>query len=222
MKRTSVARIFFAGSAAATVIGAATGRERVHRVAKPLMMPALAASVERRSALLGSALAAATLGDVLMLDPDDDARILGGAGAFAVMQTCYSVLLASRGARITTTAALPRLAGWGVAAVALRQRSPDVAPGLAGYGVLLATMSTLSADPTLAPGATVRAGVVVPTGDTRSWLAAGGVLFTISDALIVFRRLVLSSERVRRIAEGAVLSTYALAQYLLVRGLAGE
>ncbi|SNS68768.1 lysoplasmalogenase [Rhodococcoides kyotonense] len=219
MNRTTVARMFFAGTAAATVIGAATGRDRLHRVAKPLMMPALAAGLSTPSPTLVAALAAATAGDVLMLDPDDDSRILRGASAFAVMQACYSALLAGRGARITATAALPRAAGWAVAAGSMARRSPDVAPGLAGYGVLLATMSTLAADPRLAPDATVRAGVVVPGRDSRTWLAAGGILFTVSDALIVFRRLTPMSERARRLAEGAVLSTYALAQYLLVGSL---
>jgi hypothetical protein len=40
-------------------------------------------------------------------------------------------------------------------------------------------------------------------------------LFTISDGLIVPRRLFARGERARRVTEGVILSTYAAAQYLL-------
>ncbi|WP_072804026.1 lysoplasmalogenase [Rhodococcoides yunnanense] len=223
MDRSTVARAVFASATVATVVGAVTGNPRLHAVAKPAMMPALAASVRRPSPLMGVALAAATVGDVLLIDPDDDSRILRGAGAFAVMQACYTAMLTSRGARITAAAAVPRFAGWSIAAASLATRSPGVAPGLAAYGLSLATMSTLAADPALAPGASVRASLVLPTvDDRRTWLAAGGILFTVSDAVIVFRRLALDGEKARRISEGVILATYALAQLLLVEGLSGE
>lgn len=220
--RSTVAKVAFVATAAATVVGAVTGDERLHRMAKPAMMPTLAAGLRRPSPLMVVALSAATIGDVLLLDPDDDSRILRGAGAFAIMQTCYSAMLASKGARVTAVAGVPRLGGWAVAAASLARRSPHVAPGLSGYGLLLATMSTLAADPRLAPNARTVGSMVVPTSDSRTWLATGGVLFTVSDALIVFRRLVLTGDRTRRAAEGAILGTYALAQLLLVEGLSGK
>ena len=43
----------------------------------------------------------------------------------------------------------------------------------------------------------------------------GALLFTVSDGLIVLRRLFARSERSRRLAEGVILGTYAAAQYLL-------
>lgn len=218
MNRSSLSRIAYAVSAAATVVGAVTGLENLQRFAKPLMVPALALGVQKPSPVLFVALAAATVGDVLLIDPDDDSRILRGASAFGVMQGCYIVLLAERGARPTVVGAIPRLGGWALASGQLARRSPTVAPGLAAYGLTLATMSTLAAHPSLAPGATVRAGLVVPSSDPRSWLASGGVLFTVSDALIVFRRLYVRTESRRRVAEGLVLGTYALAQLLLVEG----
>jgi hypothetical protein len=48
----------------------------------------------------------------------------------------------------------------------------------------------------------------------------GGILFTVSDALIVHRRLFLTDERQRRTAEAVILSTYVAAQMLLVDALA--
>ncbi|PBC51022.1 hypothetical protein CJ179_09610 [Rhodococcus sp. ACS1] len=214
----------FAGATLATVVGAVTGRERLQRVAKPLIAPALAARVLRRRAgtdvaLLLAGLTAATVGDVFMIDPDDDARLVRGASAFAVMQVGYSALLLRRGARPTVPALLPRLAGWAGAAALLRGRAKEVAAPLTAYGALLGTTSTLSADPSLAPGADVFANVAVPGTDRRSWLGVGGMLFTASDGLIVVRRLFIRGERGRAAAEGAILASYAAAQLLLVEGM---
>lgn len=222
MNRSVLSRSAFALATSATVFGAVTGADRLHRFAKPLMVPALVAGLPPRSPLLGSALAAATIGDILLLDPDDDEKILRGATAFTVMQICFAKVLSDRGAQLSVRNALPRLVGWGVASAMLARKSPRVAPGLAAYGLTLATMSTFAADPILAPGSAAVAGVVVPGSDPRSRIALGGILFTVSDALIVFRRLQLRRESHRRIAEGIVLATYAAAQLLLVEGMSGE
>lgn len=222
MNRTVLSKIAFSAVSVITVSSAVLGSEKVHRLAKPLMIPALAAGLRRCHPALAVALTSATVGDILLIDPDDDRRILGGARSFAVMQGCYIGLLATAGARPTVNNAIPRVAGWAAASALLAQRSPTVAPGLAAYGLTLATMSTLAADASLAPGSTVRAGLVIPNGDPRSAIAIGGVLFTVSDALIVFRRLFLTSQSHRRAAEGAILATYAVAQLLIVDGLSGE
>jgi hypothetical protein len=87
---------------------------------------------------------------------------------------------------------------------------------------LLTTMATLAADPALAPTSRTRIGVVVPDSNAASRLALGGVLFTVSDALIVIRRLFVRSDRGRRIAEGGILASYAVAQLLLVEALSGQ
>ena len=222
MNRSTLSRAAFAAASVVTVAGAVVGSPRTQQIAKPLMVPALAAGVSRPALPIATALAAATLGDVLLIDPDDDTRILRGAAAFAVMQGCYIGLLSSRGARPRAVNLVPRFAGWAAAAVTLGRRSRDVAPGLSGYGLTLATMSTLAADPSLAPGTRRFCGLVVPGVDPRSRLALGGVLFTVSDALIVFRRLFLVSESHRRAAEGTILATYALAQLFLVEGLSRQ
>ena len=219
--------VVFAGATVATVVGAVTGRKRLQRIAKPLIAPALAARVVRRrgatdsvdAGLLLAGLTGATVGDVFMIDPDDDARLVRGASAFAVMQACYSALLLRNGARPTPAAWGPRLAGWLGAALLLRARSAGVAAPLTAYGSALATTSTLAADPTLAPGAGVVASVAIPSVDRRSWLGLGGVLFTASDGLIVVRRLFVRRERGRAASEGLILASYAAAQLLLVEGM---
>lgn len=219
--------VVFLGAAAATVAGAVTENEGLQRAAKPLIAPALAARVLRRrgnldrvdTALLLGSLAAATVGDVFMIDPDDDARLRAGARSFAVMQFGYSAVLARRGARPTAPALVPRLLGWLGAAGLLRARARSVAPTLTAYGAVLGTTSTLSADPALAPGARVVAGTVLPNVDPRSRLGLGGLLFTGSDALIVVRRLFVRGNTGRRVTEGVVLASYAAAQALLVEGM---
>lgn len=223
-----IEHIVFVGATAATVYGAVGGRERIQQVAKPLIAPALAARVLRRrgdldtvdTVLLVAGLAAATVGDVFMIDPDVDARLRRGATSFAVMQTAYSSILARRGARPTRAAALPRAGAWLGASGLLHAKAPTVAKTLTGYGALLGTTATLAADPALAPGAADVAGLPVPNcRDRRSWLGSGGLLFTGSDGLIVVRALFLRGKRARAVAEGAVLASYAAAQLLLVEGM---
>lgn len=192
---------------AVTVVGAAAGSMPVQRMAKPLIVPALASGLDpARDRVLLAGLAAATVGDVLLIDPDDDSALEWGARAFAVMQGSYTYLLLRRGARPTLLDAVPRYAGWAVASTLLARRQPAVASTLTGYGAVLATTSTLSARS------------VSRGGDRR--LIIGGVLFTVSDALIVFRRLYLTEDRRRRAAEAVILSTYVAAQVLLVEALA--
>ncbi|MFL1594897.1 lysoplasmalogenase [Rhodococcus ruber] len=216
----------FAAAATATVVGGVLGNERLQRVAKPLIGPSLAVRVLRHAphtdrsdtALLLLALTGATVGDVFMIDPDDDARLLRGASSFAVMQVCYSALLARRGARPTRSAAVPRAVAALGAAGLLGAKAPRVVAPLTGYGALLGTTATLAADPSLAPGARRLADLPIPGGDRRTWLGLGGLVFTLSDGTIVARRVLLRSERARAAAEGFVLATYALAQLLLVEG----
>ncbi|OZE91358.1 lysoplasmalogenase [Rhodococcus sp. 15-2388-1-1a] len=207
VRRVRRARAAALVAGAVTVVGAWTGSMRVQRMAKPLMVPALAAGLDpARDRVLLAGLAAATVGDVLLIDPDDDSALEWGARAFAVMQGSYTYLLFRRGARPAPIDAIPRYAGWLAASVLLARRQPAVASTLIAYGAVLATTSTLSARS------------VSRGGDPR--LVIGGVLFTVSDALIVFRRLFLTDDRQRRAAEAVVLSTYLAAQVLLVEALA--
>ncbi|WP_280273756.1 lysoplasmalogenase [Nocardia wallacei] len=215
-------RAAYAAAAAATVFGALTGRDRWQWATKPLLMPLLAADVlhsgdvapAERRVLLG-ALGAATVGDVLLIEPDDDRRLVAGASAFAVMQTGYSVLWCRSGARPRAAVALPRLAAWLGAGALLRAKAPNLAVPLSAYGATLGTAAVLASDPALAPTAKSIAGTNLPGRDPRSRLGAGALLFTVSDGLIVLRRLFARTDRSRRLTEGVILATYAAAQYLL-------
>ncbi|MGK8521021.1 lysoplasmalogenase family protein [Nocardia asteroides] len=216
-------RAGYLAAAAVTVYGAVTGREKAQWIAKPLLMPLLAADVaaegsvlppRERAVLIGS-LGAATIGDILLIDPDDDRRLIAGASSFAVMQAGYSTLWWRMGGRPTAGVAMPRVAAWLGAAGLLRRRAPSVAAPLAAYGVTLGTAAVLASDPALAPATKTVAGVNIPGADPRSRLGLGALLFTISDGLIVLRRLFARGERARRVTEGVILATYAGAQYLL-------
>ncbi|MGW4769209.1 lysoplasmalogenase [Nocardia sp. NPDC004278] len=216
-------RAAFLAVAAATVYGAVTGRDKLQWIAKPLMMPLLAADVAAdraaldpvdRTVLLG-ALGAATVGDVLLIEPDNDRRLITGATSFAVMQTGYSVLWWRRGGRPRPEIALPRVVAWLGAAALMRAKAPTVAVPLTAYGATLGSAAVLASDPGLAPEAKNVAGLNIPGVDPRSRLGLGALLFTVSDGLIVLRRLFARGERSRRVVEGVILSTYAAAQYLL-------
>ncbi|MFZ2530561.1 MAG: lysoplasmalogenase family protein, partial [Rhodococcus sp. (in: high G+C Gram-positive bacteria)] len=97
-KKWGAEHVVFAAATVATVVGAVRGNEKMQQIAKPLIAPALAARVLRRSrdtdrvdtALLLLGLAGATIGDVFMIDPDTDRRLVRGASSFAVMQMSYS------------------------------------------------------------------------------------------------------------------------------------
>jgi uncharacterized membrane protein YhhN len=224
--RSALARTVWAAASAVTIAGALTDRPELQRFAKPLIVPALALGVRppdaAQTALFGTGLAAATVGDVILLQPDDDRRIVCGAGAFAVMQGAYSVLLVRRRARVTAPAAMPRVAGWLAAVALLRVRQTAVAAPLAAYGLALGTATTLASDPALAAESRAVGGFVVPDRDPRSRLALGALLFTLSDGMIVLRRALLTGERARRLTEGVVLATYAGAQLLLVEGMSAR
>ncbi|MBF6175473.1 lysoplasmalogenase [Nocardia blacklockiae] len=215
-------RAAYVAAAAATVFGALTGRDRWQWAAKPLLMPLLAADVlhggeaaagERR-VLLG-ALGAATVGDVLLIDPDDDRRLVAGASAFAVMQTGYAALWWRAGARPRPAVVVPRVAAWLGAGLLLRAKAPKLAVPLSAYGATLGTAAVLASDPALAPGAKNVAGLNLPSRDPRSRLGVAALLFTASDGLIVLRRLFARTPRSRRLTEAVILTTYATAQYFL-------
>lgn len=192
----------YAVAAAGTIVGAATHRPVVQAVCKPLLMPILAVrSGAHRSPLLAAGLSAATLGDVAMIDPDDDRRFTAGASSFAVMQGCWSVLLHRNGSRARPHHALLRAAGWAGGAVLATRRAPTIAPISMAYGVALGAMSVLGAD-----------------GDTRA--VVGSTLFTVSDGMVLVRRTTADA-RLRDVLEVAVLATYIGAQYALVDSLTG-
>ncbi|WP_182358135.1 lysoplasmalogenase family protein [Tomitella gaofuii] len=221
--------VYLAGALATTAL-ALTGDKRIQYATKTTLGPALAARVlrERRAgaidgvdtALLLIGLAGATAGDVFMIDADDDERLRRGASAFGVMQSAYGQYLRQHGAKPRLKTALVGGASAAAGAALLHWRMPQVASTLSGYSLALGTTATLAADPGLAPGAPRIADVVRPdAADTRTWLGAGGMLFTVSDAAIVGRRMFLRGAAARRLAEGFVIASYGAAHLMLVEGM---
>ncbi|MBZ3902803.1 lysoplasmalogenase [Streptomyces griseiscabiei] len=203
------------GVAAAVDLGSlAVGSDTGHTVAKPLLMPLLAAHAYTRGAPrpLLAALLFGWGGDVLLLSGAEPA-FLAGMGSFAVGHVCYLVLFAraGRSARPGGAGKPERLAP-GVAralvyALALVAAVTSLWPGLpaelrlpvAGYSALLTAMAWSA----------TRLGLVA---------GLGGALFMVSDLLIATG--VAGWPQPPR-PDLWIMLTYLAAQYLLVRGVLG-
>ncbi|MFI7496922.1 lysoplasmalogenase [Streptomyces sp. NPDC049687] len=182
----------------------AAGWHPGHTVAKPLLMPLLAARAAASGAprLLVAALLCGWGGDVLLLS-DADPAFLAGMACFAAGHVCYLALFARYG-RPRARAAVFAPAYAAVLVATLTLLWPDLPPGLripvAGYSTLLTAMAYTAA---------TRLGPLA---------CAGGVLFLLSDTLIA-----------TGVAEWPqpprpdlwIMLTYVAAQFLLVRGALG-
>ncbi|MBT2395064.1 lysoplasmalogenase [Streptomyces sp. ISL-100] len=179
----------------------AAGADPGHTIAKPLLMPLLAAYAAVRGAprLLVVALLFGWGGDVFLL-ADADWAFLVGMGCFAAGHVCYLVLF-GRGSRTSKVLG----AGYAVAlltTVALLW--PDLPAELripvAGYSLLLTAMAFR------ASGLGLYAGL-------------GGALFLLSDTLIATG---VAEWPQLPAPDFWIMLTYAAAQYLLVRGVLGR
>lgn len=172
---------------------------------KPLLMPALllaflvgVPSLRASATVLGVvAIAASWAGDLALMVPGDDMFLLG-LGAFLVAHVFFVLLILRHlVVRRLPLAALAYL-GWWIALVALL--APHVSwfvwP-LAAYGVVLGLMAA----------AATRASMLV---------AAGGLLFLISDTVLGVSRFMPSFEIWH--SDVLVMSTYIAAQGLLAGG----
>ncbi|MGW1672649.1 lysoplasmalogenase [Streptomyces sp. NPDC002324] len=191
------------GTAAVVDLGALTlGLTPGHTVAKPLLMPLLAAYAYTRGAPrpLLAALLFGWGGDVLLLS-DAEPAFLAGMAAFAAGHVCYLVLFG----RSDKPGRLVYAVGYGLALIAA---VASLWPGLpadlrlpvAGYSALLTTMAWAAA----------RLGPVA---------GLGGALFVVSDMLIATG--VADWPQPPR-PELWIMLTYLAAQYLLVRGVLGS
>lgn len=221
--------VYLASSVATTVL-ALSGDKRLQYASKPVMAPALAARVLREyrderldgidTTLLLVGLAAATVGDVFMVDADNDDRLVTGATSFGVMQSAYSTFLRQAGAKPHVRTAAPQAVAAAAGSGLLFWRQPKVAKPLSAYSFALGTTATFALDPDLAPGARQVGGIVIPTRtDARTWLGAGALAFTASDASIMGRRMFIKGDTGKRLAEGFVIATYAAAHVMLVEGM---
>lgn len=191
------------GIAAVTDLGAlALGLAPGHTVAKPLLMPLLAAYAYTRGAPrpLLAALLFGWGGDVLLLF-DAEPAFLAGMASFAAGHVCWLVLFR----RSDRPGRLAYAVGYGLALVAA---VASLWPGLpadlrlpvAGYSALLTTMAW----------AATRLGPVA---------GLGGALFVLSDLLIATG--VADLPQPPR-PDLWIMLTYLAAQYLLVRGALGR
>ncbi|WP_435839806.1 lysoplasmalogenase [Streptomyces canus] len=191
----------FALAAAVDLTSLATDFAPGHAVAKPLLMPLLAAYSVASAAprLLVAALLCGWGGDVLLLS-DADAAFLAGMASFAAGHVCYLALFQAYGSpRARVGLLAPAYAtALVVTVVALW---PDLPAGLrvpvAGYSVLLTAMACASA---------VRFGALA---------GLGGALFLLSDTFIATG--VADWPQLPR-PEFWIMLTYIAAQFLLASG----
>lgn len=187
----------FLVAAAVDLIGVLAGMSLVHLIAKPLLMPLLAAyAVARRGpGLLVAALLLGWGGDVLLL-ADHDIAFLLGMGSFALGHVCY-LRLFGRARGPVTAAAVYAVVLTGFLVLIW----PDLPAGLriplTGYSLLLTAMAW-------------RAGVI------GRYAAAGGALFLLSDALIATG---IADWPQLPAPDFWVMLTYLAAQYLLTTGV---
>jgi uncharacterized membrane protein YhhN len=180
--------------AAVDVALAATGRERLRRVTKPLLMPTLLIGRDRWTQ---RALALGGIGDVALLG-SSAAAFRAGLGAFLGGHLAWIQALRERPGeglvRRKPLLVLPYAAAWaGINAYLWPHTGRDRYPVIA-YSTVLAAMAITALD----------------TG--RPVTAAGGVLFMTTDSLLALERFT-GVELPRH--EGWVMGTYAAAQGLL-------
>jgi uncharacterized membrane protein YhhN len=195
----------FALTAVVDLVSLAAGWDAGHTIAKPLLMPLLAAYAASRGAprLLVAALLCGWGGDTLLL-LDAEPAFLAGMGCFAAGHVCYLALFRPYGeARARSAFLAPAYAVVLVTSVVLLwpDLPADLRVPVAGYSLLLTAMAYTAA--------------------TRLGLLAGlgGVLFVLSDSLIA-----------TGVAEWPqpprpdlwIMLTYMAAQSLLVTGVLGE
>lgn len=144
-------------------------------------------------------------------DKDDWMRL--GALAFGCAHLSYLGLFRRRGGRLSSRRILPRLAVMGEPGLLVAAARPALTPVLGPYGAVLSAMSAMAADP-------ASAGECSSSGAAATRLRVGGMLFVISDDLLINRRHLLSGRR-RAVAEAVVLATYFGAQRLLLPTAAG-
>ncbi|WP_405642512.1 lysoplasmalogenase [Streptomyces sp. NBC_00019] len=195
----------FALAAVVDLVSLAAGWDVGHTVAKPLLMPLLAAYAASRGAprLLIAALLCGWGGDTLLLF-DAESAFLAGMGCFAAGHICYLALFRAYGeARARSAFLAPGYAVVLVISVALLWPGlpADLRVPVAGYSLLLTAMAYAAA--------------------TRLGLLAGlgGALFVLSDSLIATG--VAKWPQPPR-PDLWIMLTYIAAQSLLVTGVLGE
>lgn len=188
-------RLAFAAAAGVHLGALLTGRTRIERATKPVLMPLLAEYVLLRGGPrpLALALLFGCAGDTL-LQTGGDVPFLLGMGSFAAGHLCYLALFARHGMPGRALAIGYGTAWAGTLAALWPGLDAELRVPVALYSLLLTTMAL---------GAT-RA----PAG-----AAAGGALFLLSDTLIA------AGLTGRPVPQFWIMLTYVTAQYLLAEGI---
>lgn len=185
----------FGALAALDAVLAATGRDRVRRLTKPLLMPTLMLGKARPTQ---RALALGGIGDVALLG-HGEASFLAGLGSFLVGHVAWVQALRphSRGVLVRRPAvAAPYVLAWaGLNSYLWRRTGSNRLPVLVYSTALLGT-ALAAAD----------------TGDPA--VTAGGALFLASDALLALEKFAGVQLPAH---EGIVMATYTGGQALLAR-----
>ncbi|GAA3889557.1 hypothetical protein GCM10023084_47620 [Streptomyces lacrimifluminis] len=211
MRPARVLLVAFALAAVVDLIALAVGSDTGHALAKPLLMPLLAAHAHLRGAprLLFMALLLGWIGDVLLLS-DADPAFLAGMASFAAGHLCYLALFRRYGNEYRSPNGTPRARGArirlaGAYSLALAGALAALWPGLpaelrvpvAGYSLLLTAMAYRATALGLLAG-------------------TGGALFLLSDTLIATG--VADLPQLPR-PDFWIMLTYVAAQWLLTTGV---
>ena len=204
------------GGAGATAvvdwIAVARNRMSVERIAKPLVMVLLVGAAaalnpadDTERAAFVIALVLGLVGDLLLLEPDDEKRFLAGLGAFLFGHGAYvaglvPVQVDGPGEVVGIAVVLVLLTTVGRAVIRGARRRQE---GIAMAAPVAAYMLVLCAV------------IILGIGTQDGWAIAGVLLFGSSDAILGLRQFV---ER-RPWMDTAVAVTYHLAQGLLVVSL---
>ncbi|MFE9136238.1 lysoplasmalogenase [Streptomyces sp. NPDC007355] len=186
----------FGLAVAVDLISLLAGAELGHQLAKPLLMPLLAAYAVTRGAprLLTAALLFGWGGDVFLLS-DADWAFLVGMGSFAVGHVCYLVLFGRRRTSVPLAAAYTA-ALVGTVALLWPDLPAELRIPVAGYSLLLTAMAYRASSLGLLAG-------------------LGGGLFLLSDTLIATG---VAEWPQLPAPDFWVMLTYIGAQYLLTTG----
>lgn len=192
----------YAVAAGTDVALALRGRSRQRQVSKPALMPALAAAAPPRTAAPALGLAGSWAGDIALLR-SDDRSFLVGLSSFSAAHLAYAAAFAARAGRPRAAHALPVAASTAATAAVLGGRAGGLRVPVQVYSLLIGSMA-IAASGLRGPG-------------SRRVLT-GALTFAVSDALLALDRFVLA-QRWSRLADGGVMVTYALAQWLIHDGL---
>ena len=211
---TATAALLGAAGVTAIVDWIAVARDRmpVERIAKPLVMVLLVGAAaalnpadDTERAAFVIALVLGLVGDLLLLEPDDEKRFLAGLGAFLFGHGAYvaglvPVQVDGPGEVVGIAVVLVVLTTVGRAVIRGARRRPEgiaMAAPVAAYVLVLCVV------------------IILGLGTQDGWAIAGVLLFGSSDAILGLRQFV---ER-RPWMDTAVAVTYHLAQGLLVVSL---